>query len=369
MANLVLSEAQLEDAVARGLITADQMKSMREIGAAPMPGMDEDMLSPDRDDERFRFLNGFNDIFLSIGIVLITVAVFSLGPAAAVSPIVAAIVLGLSELLVRRRRTVLPGIVLATIFAIAFARLGAAALEWLGFSWAYYDNSTSYYLLAAGSLAAAAIGGVAYYSRYRLPFALFTIGSCTALALVYGAIWLHAPPVGKPLEYFTETAVVVPAFIAGLVLFAAAMRFDISDPQRNTRRADCAFWLHMAAAPLLVHPVIAPLISGIKAGAGAGVTGNAILVLALVSVMGVVALGIDRRAMLVASLSYLITALAYLVNTGGNIGRGPITASLLFVGILVLVLGMNWHGLRRSLLGLIPDGPLKRMLPPPPQSA
>ena len=34
------------------------------------------------------------------------------------------------------------------------------------------------------------------------------------------------------------------------------MSFDISDRERLTRRADCAFWLHLLAAPLIVHSVV-----------------------------------------------------------------------------------------------------------------
>src|SRR5438874_3733945 len=36
----------------------------------------------------------------------------------------------------------------------------------------------------------------------------------------------------------------------------AAMAFDASDRERATRRADCAFWLHLLAAPLIVHSLI-----------------------------------------------------------------------------------------------------------------
>ncbi len=42
----------------------------------------------------------------------------------------------------------------------------------------------------------------------------------------------------------------------GLAVFAAAMAFDISDRERVTRRADCAFWLHLLAAPLIVHSLV-----------------------------------------------------------------------------------------------------------------
>ncbi len=34
------------------------------------------------------------------------------------------------------------------------------------------------------------------------------------------------------------------------------MRFDMTDPERLTRRTDIAFWLHLLAAPLIVHSLI-----------------------------------------------------------------------------------------------------------------
>jgi hypothetical protein len=44
-----------------------------------------------------------------------------------------------------------------------------------------------------------------------------------------------------------------------LVVFGIALRWDASDRERRTRRADVAFWLHLLAAPLLVHPVFTTL--------------------------------------------------------------------------------------------------------------
>ena len=49
--------------------------------------------------------------------------------------------------------------------------------------------------------------------------------------------------------------------ILGLVLFLGvgiflfAMWWDSSDRARLTRRADVAFWLHLLAAPMIVHPI------------------------------------------------------------------------------------------------------------------
>ena len=44
-------------------------------------------------------------------------------------------------------------------------------------------------------------------------------------------------------------------FVAGLGVFAFAMRWDMTDPQRETRRSDVAFWLHLLAAPMIAHPL------------------------------------------------------------------------------------------------------------------
>src|SRR2546430_3225670 len=42
-------------------------------------------------------------------------------------------------------------------------------------------------------------------------------------------------------------------FRSGMFLFA--MWWDGSDRARLTRRSDVAFWLHLLAAPMIVHPV------------------------------------------------------------------------------------------------------------------
>ena len=41
-------------------------------------------------------------------------------------------------------------------------------------------------------------------------------------------------------------------FAAGIAIFTYAMRWDISDRARQTRRSDVAFWLHLLAA---LHPI------------------------------------------------------------------------------------------------------------------
>ena len=55
----------------------------------------------------------------------------------------------------------------------------------------------------------------------------------------------------------------LPVFLPlGLAIFALAMSFDASDLKRQTRRTDIAFWLHLLAAPIIVHPVLATISGG-----------------------------------------------------------------------------------------------------------
>src|SRR5204862_5090982 len=86
----------------------------------------------------------------------------------------------------------------------------------------------------------------------------------------------------------------------GLTVFAAAMAFDISDRDRMTRRSDCAFWLHLLAAPLIVHSLISlitPSLSQIT-------NGIAFTILLIVAAVALIAIAIDRRALLVSALAY-----------------------------------------------------------------
>jgi hypothetical protein len=135
----------------------------------------------------------------------------------------------------------------------------------------------------------------------------------------------------------------------GLAIFALAMRFDMSDTARQTRRADIAFWLHLLAAPLIVHPVV----SEIHGGAELGVS-QAVVVIALFLVLSIVALIVDRRALLVSSLAYLAYAMAALI---ANVGWQSSTAAvaILGVGIVVLALSVLWKPLRAVVLKPLPE--------------
>ena len=156
------------------------------------------------------------------------------------------------------------------------------------------------------------------------------------------------------------TPVYALALAAGLGLFALAMRFDASDTERATRRSDCGFWLHLSAAPFIVYPLITLTTGGLqKEGAG-----NALTVLAVTALFALVALIVDRRALLVSSLLSIGVAIGYLIKTAAIPADSAFTVTLGTLGVLVVVMGLGWHRLRNAVLAPFASNPFLKCLPP-----
>jgi hypothetical protein len=152
-----------------------------------------------------------------------------------------------------------------------------------------------------------------------------------------------------PTAGVTVQAVIL--LICGLGVFAAAMAFDVSDRERTTRRSDCAFWLHLLAAPLIVHSLIWLTTSN----AFQAMTDRvAATIVAIVVVLTLVAVTIDRRALLVSTLTYLGIAIAYALKAASVDQSAVFFATLLVLGAMVLTIGVGWLPLRRILMRLVP---------------
>ena len=145
--------------------------------------------------------------------------------------------------------------------------------------------------------------------------------------------------------------------IAGLGMFAFAMRWDMSDLDRRTRRSDVAFWLHLAAAPLIAHPVFNLL--GVFDG-DVGVA-KALVVIALYIAFAFIALAVDRRALLVSSLVYVLGAMYALFEQSGAVELAAALTALV-IGSALLTLSAFWQPMRRQVVGVL--GGLREKLPP-----
>jgi len=344
---------EFDAAVAAGIIEAGQAAQLRDFlaarGSLPTP--------PDPDAEAVRFVRGFHDVFLAIGVAVLLVGVTFAGVlmfgdyGGLLGPLLAAIVAwGLAEAFTRRRRLVLPSIVLAAGFTVLSAYLGSF-LAGLGSNGsgelADIAGSTAHGLLAA---AGAIVGALGFYARFRLPFSLAAaaVGAVLGLFVVLDAVAATG----------TETSLAF--LVAGLALFAAAMAFDVRDPERRGLDADRAFWLHLVAAPAIVHSVIG--LAGVVDRFDLGL-GDALVVLAIVAGLGVVALLVDRRALLVSGLGYLGFAIGRVVAATDLTGDAIFAITLVVLGLVIVVLGAGWRTARRGTLALVPWPALKARLP------
>jgi MFS family permease len=114
------SEAEIESAVAAGAITPDAASRLRDHISRERAGLPAD-------EEHFRLLTGFNDIFVALAAVILLVAVGWLaqqippriedvGPSPFAGFFVAATAWGLAEFFTRKRRMALPSIILLLAF-------------------------------------------------------------------------------------------------------------------------------------------------------------------------------------------------------------------------------------------------------------
>lgn len=141
----------------------------------------------------------------------------------------------------------------------------------------------------------------------------------------------------------------ITCFGLGLGVFALAMYWDMRDPQRQTNHSDVAFWLHLLAAPMMVHPIFA--LVGI--GRSAMQIESAILIVGVYVVLAMVSLLIDRRALMVSALIYVMYAINTLMDSVGNVSLNFALTALL-IGSMLLMLSAFWHTCRTPLVKHLP---------------
>ena len=123
-----------------------------------------------------------------------------------------------------------------------------------------------------------------------------------------------------------------------------------------TRRSDVAFWLHLLAAPMIIHPVFTLL--GLNDGTAT--IGEGLVVILLYVIIGLTALAIDRRALLVSALAYVLFALNELFKQFGAIELN-FALTALVIGSSLLLLSAFWHQARELVVRPLPEGVRARL--------
>ena len=337
------SESDLTAAVASGAISAHAAQALRDHVAGVR-------VSPSADEEHFRLITGFNDIFVSIAAVILLLAMAWIGESihsALAGLFVAASAWGLAEFFTRQRRMALPSILLLLAFVGGvFATFAGLLVEhgeqWLGTS----PDERVLAVIGGGIALSAAAAAWVHWRRFMVPI---TVAAGTA-ALVGTAVALIVAAIGP--DNFSKEAVLAMVLVAGIGVFALAMNWDRSDTPRLTRRSDVAFWLHLLAAPMIAHPLFSLL--GVTENGVIGV-GAAVGVVALYLVFGLVALAIDRRALLVSALAYVLFAMTQLFREFGAVELN-VALTALVIGSGLLMLSAFWQSARGLVLGVLPHG-------------
>lgn len=341
------SESDIDAAVTAGAITPGAAAAFRDHVAASRA-------SPAVDEEQFRLVTGFNDIFVTIAIVLLLVALAQIGGAIAAmmgGALVAGAAWLLSEYFTRRRRMALPSIALLLAFVGGVAAMLSGVLNELTGNYTTgpfaVDAATqpgginaAAAMLFAGVAALTALGAWLHWRRFHVPI---TIAAGAVAVVAFGVALLTAAAPSPETPW-------AGVFTGGLATFALAMRWDLSDRERRTRRSDVAFWLHLAAAPLIAHPVFR-LLGVFESDIGAG---TAVAVLALYVAFAFVALAIDRRALLVSGLAYVLYALASLIRDTGAVELSAALTALV-IGSALLCLSAFWQTIRRPVVRALGD--------------
>ncbi|MDP2732280.1 MAG: hypothetical protein Q8O63_04110 [Hoeflea sp.] len=384
----MIDDVTLDRAVNAGILNAAQREALLSLArgedlAGKLPD-DAQVLSVD---DQMRLVGGGNDIFVTVGIVLLfSGALFALQAvlpqgSMTLAAILAAASWVVAEIVTRQKRMRLSSTLLALIFS------GAILSLLVGFIRTQFDlpvTINAFSLLALRSDAwpiGLTLGGglivaaVIYFVRFKVPVLAAVIALAATGVAFLGTILIYhdqvvsgatAAPAPDQLADVLSSALAMP-LVCGLIIFAVAVVLDLRDRDRQTVWSDCAFWLHVVSAPLLVHPLFI-LATGQEVLSGRiepGVTASILLGL-MMTMFVLVALAIDRRSLLAPTLAYFgSVGIYYLVNGAANTtGIPPFALILIAIGAVVILFGAGWQRIRRLIIRpLLPTSMLDRLPP------
>ncbi|KJZ19426.1 hypothetical protein [Loktanella sp. S4079] len=352
----MIDKDDLRAAINSGLLSEKQASDLATLALARQSSASD--LAPG--DEPFELFRGFNEVFIIIGLFILGIGWYSVATLALGDQIVdlkryaigvtlagAIVIWLLSEYFVRRRRMIGPASTLAIMFVVNATS---------GF-FAYFAEP---FMIGQGNLESVPLplflGLVAlliYWWRFRVPFAMAILAiGFFAVTMVFTASKggeinefrdLFLLSAGGPFAWIT--------LILGIIVFAIAMLFDMSDPHRVTRRSTNGFWLHVVAAPALINTIGLTLLNQ-------DTTLSTLGLFVVLAVFAVIAIIIDRRSFLITAIGYVVTVAITVLDGDG------VALTVLVLGATMLFLGAFWEKIRARTLRVLPARfPLHRLPP------
>lgn len=328
----------LDEALERGILTAEQRKQIAELQGAEA-----------RDnDERIKPVGTMNEIFVTFGVLLLTNALggligVTLGKNVVLTGILAA---GLSWCIAlwfhQRKRFRLP-----IIYSVISASISLATAILIGLhgdtARGFFDDTlpVEVILAALGSALAVLAAGAA---RFRIPFLMLPIAILFTIMVTI---------IARHGDGDTSWRLLLGG--CGLTILAVAVFFDLKDPKRITRWSDFAFWSYVVGSPLFVHSLFLSLLIGddFKSWLESPLMWMGMAALAIV--VTAAGLLLNRRALILSTLIY-VSIVIFRIFSGLALG-GPATLMLvttLIIGLYVTALGARWTRVRAAFMRGLP---------------
>jgi len=315
----------LEKASEQGIISTEQVELLLNFDA------DEKNTDSGKEngEEQLRFVRSFGDIFITLGIIFVAIATAQFEFSAAYKIIPVLVLIATTEWLVRVRRLALPGI------ALLIATLYFAS-QFIGLS---RNNFELENIIIPTAIA------FVFYWRYKMPFTLLPI----ALGLI-GIVTILLDIDIEQAQYLVV--------VFGLVVFFVAMWFDSRDIKRQNRFSDAAFWLHLLAAPMVVHGVMVSLLIETSS-----LPYRELLVIIFFIAFFLIALYVDRRAILVSSVAYAIYAIVELAKNNAIHIEDMTLFMFVVFGVFIIIFGVYWYTIRKAIFKRFSNASLSKYVP------
>ncbi|MRI35116.1 hypothetical protein EOPP23_19300 [Endozoicomonas sp. OPT23] len=336
------TDEDLNRAVREGIFSTDSVEAFRDYLSSERSDSDKNVAEqefPAVDEENFRLISGFNDIFVVIASLLFLLSsswVLSSYSQTASALSLTVLSWGLAEIFVARRKMALPAIMLLLSFGAGVFLSVFSLFEQL--------NETTVTVSALVTMGAIWL----HWKRFMVPVTVAAGMATLVVFMISLSVWV----LPQLLEWLSPLI-----FAGGCLVFSVAMYWDASDPARTTRRSDSAFWLHLLSAPMLVHPVFVNL--GMFKDQES--LQSLLVAVALYLLMTLISLIIDRRAFMVSSLIYVLYALSSFFETYGYVSYSFALTGIV-IGSALLLLSAFWHPVRTLIVKSLPVS-LRQHLP------
>ena len=324
----MITKSSLEKAAEINIIQPEQIEPLYKF----LHEQPEDNLADARE-EPLRFVRSFGDIYITLGVIFLMLAVHLTEVSGVYFFIPAVGFVLLAEWLVRVRQLVLPGmVILLSILYFVYRGItqGSDTTALFGLS------------IVAGT-------SILFYLRYKMPFSHLPLAASLVAIFI---IMLGSDAHKEPAVYA----------VTGLIVFMVAMWFDSRDTKRVSHLSDSAFWLHLLGAPLLVHGVMISLMS-ISADSWKDIVPPELVIFCVFAVFFLIAMLVDRRAILVSTQLYMIYTIGIIIAKNVSGAGNVLMFGLLTVAMFIIYFGAYWYKTRKFVYGFLAGKAITRYIP------